>query len=79
MAYHAKRSEIYCEIKNIYHEFGGILGHRSMRVFLTRKQIFLSKTTVQKYMNKELNLQSVCHRKRLGYKRDMLIKSFQTS
>ena len=68
-AYHAKKSEICRKIKDIYHEFGGILGHRSMRVFLARNQIFLSKTTVHKYMNKELHLQCVCRRKRPGYKK----------
>ena len=75
-AYHAKKSEICRKIKDIYHEFGGILGHRSMRVFLARNQIFLSKTTVYKYMNKELHLQCVCHRKRPGYKKGHAHKIF---
>ena len=68
-AYHGKKSEICCKIKDIYHEFGGILGHRSTRVFLARNQMLLSKTTVHKYMNKELHLQCVCRRKRPGYKK----------
>ncbi len=68
-AYRAKENEICREIKNIYHEFGGILGHRSMRVFLARNQMFLSKTTVHKHMNIELHLQCVCSRKRHGYKK----------
>ena len=68
-AYRAKKSEICRKIKDIYHEFGGILGYRSMRVFLARDQIFLSKTTVHKYMNKELHLQCACRRKRPGYKK----------
>lgn len=67
--YHARKDEICREIRDIYHELGGILGHRSMRVFLARKQIFLSKTTVHKYMNKELHLQCVCRRKRPGYQK----------
>lgn len=66
---HAKQSEIYREIRDIYHEFSRILGHRSMRVFLARKQMFLSKATVHKYMNQELHLQCVCRRKRPGYKK----------
>ena len=76
VAYRAKRSEIYREIKDIYHEFGGILGNRSMRVFLARKQIFSSKTTVYKYMNKGLHLQCVCRRKRPGYKKEHAHKIF---
>jgi len=75
-AYHAKKSEICRKIKEIYHEFGGILGHRSMCVFLARNQIFLSKTTVHKYMNKELHLQCVCRRKRPGYKKGHAHKIF---
>ena len=31
-AYYAKKNEICRKIKGIYHEFGGILGYRSMRV-----------------------------------------------
>lgn len=64
-----EKSEICRETKGIYHEFGGMLGHRTMRVFLARKQIFLSKTTVHEYMNKELRLHCVCRRKRPGYKK----------
>ncbi len=75
-AYHAKKSEICRKIKDIYHEFGGILGYRSMRVFLARDQILLSKTTVHKYMNKELQLQCVCRRKRPGYKKGHAHKIF---
>jgi hypothetical protein len=75
-AYRAKKSEICRKIKDIYHEFGGILGYRSMRVFLARNQIFLSKTTVHKYMNKELHLQCVCRRKHPGYKKAHAHKIF---
>ena len=64
------------EIKDIYHEAGCILGHRSMRVFLARKQIFLSKATVHKYMNKELKLHCICRRKRRGYKKGHAHKVF---
>jgi transposase InsO family protein len=75
-AYYAKKREICRKIKDIYHEFGGILGYRSMRIFLARNQIFLSKTTVHKYMNKELHLQCICRRKRPGYKKGHAHKIF---
>lgn len=74
--YQAQKAKICREIKDIYHEAGDILGHRSMRVFLARKQIFLSKTTVHKYMNKELQLYCVCRRKRPGYKKGRVHKIF---
>ncbi len=45
-------------IKDIYYELSGIIGHRSMRVFLARKGVDLSNTTVHKYMNKEIHLQT---------------------
>ena len=75
-AYHAGKTEICDEIKSIYHEFGGILGHRSMRIFLLRKGIILSKTTVFKYMNKELRLLCICRRRRPGYKKGQAHKIF---
>ena len=41
--YRVKKSEICRKIKNIYHEFGGILGYRSMRVLnLQPKALFVS-------------------------------------
>jgi len=39
-----------------------------MRVFLSRYDIYLSKFTVHKYMNKMLNLASIIMRKKPGYK-----------
>lgn len=74
--YYAQKNAICDEIKEIYHELGGILGHRSMRIFLARKQIFLSKTTIHKYMNQELELHCICRRKRPGYKKGHAHKIF---
>jgi hypothetical protein len=53
--YKARKLLICHEIESIYHETDGILGHRSMRIFLERKGIKLSKTTVYKYMNDAVN------------------------
>ena len=39
-----------------------------MRIFLSRYGIYLSKTTVHKYMNKALNLAAIIMRKKPGYK-----------
>lgn len=74
--YHEQKESICKEIKTIYHEVGGILGHRSMRIFLARKGIHLSKTTIHKYMNKELRLLSIYRRKRPGYKKGHAHKVF---
>ena len=75
-SYHSEKETICREIKEIYHETGGILGHRSMRVFLARKNIFLSKTTLHKYMNKELRLLCICRKKRPGYRKGTAHKIF---
>jgi len=57
-----------CEqIQEIYHQTDGILGHRNMKIFLQRKGIYLSKTTVHIYMNKKLQLKSVVRRKKPNY------------
>lgn len=75
-AYHTQKSKIFHEIKRIYHETGGILGHRGMCIFLARKNIFLSKTTVHKYMNLELQLACSCRKKPPKYKKGQFHKLF---
>ena len=47
-----------------------------MRVFLNRKGISISKTTVHKYMNKELRLHCICRRRRSSYKKGHTHKIF---
>ncbi len=57
-----------------------------MKVFLARENIFLSKTTVHKYMNQDLKLHCVCRKRKSGYKkghahkifRNLLQQKFQT-
>ena len=49
-------------IQTLYHGSHGVMEHRKMRVFLQREGISLSKTTVHKYMNRELQLLSICRR-----------------
>ena len=67
--YLEEKEETCQKIKDIYHEYNGVLGHRSMKVFLEREGISLSKTTVHKYMNKELRLHCICRRRKPGYKK----------
>jgi len=74
--YHAQKSH-YCQrIQALYHESHGVTGHRQMGGFLQREGISLSKTTVHKYMNRELQLHSICRRKRLAYHRGLAHKIF---
>ena len=47
-----------------------------MPIFLVRKQIILSKTTIHKYMNKERKLYCICRRKKPGYKKGFAHKIF---
>ena len=54
-------------MKQIYYNNYRLLGHRVMRIFLLRKGIRLRKTTVHKYMNKELSLHAIVRRKKPGY------------
>jgi putative transposase len=65
--YHLQKQKALDKILEIYHDTEGKLGHRSMKIFLSRKNILLSKTTVHKYMNKELRLTSIVKRKKPGY------------
>lgn len=55
------------KIKDIFHSTGGIVGHHGMVIFLARDDIKLSKTTVHKYMNKELQLYCIPAKKRPRY------------
>ncbi|MDO5564936.1 MAG: IS3 family transposase [Eubacteriales bacterium] len=58
---------IYERIKYIFYNNNKTVGHGSMRVFLSRYGIFLSKTTIHKYMNKTLNLTAIIMRRKAGY------------
>ena len=65
--YRKRKQEIHEEIKSIYYNHNRIIGHRGMKIFLARKGIHLSKTTVHRYMNQELNLHAVTMRKKQTY------------
>lgn len=74
--YYTRKQKIHDKIKEIYHATEGKLGHRNMVIFLKRKGISCSKTTVHKYMNKELKLTSIVKRKKPGYKKGHAHKIF---
>ncbi len=74
--YHRQKKAILNAIRDIYHECSGSIGHRFMKVFLGRRDIYLSKTTVHKYMNKEMKLKGICRRKKPNYKKATPTDSF---
>ncbi len=53
---HTVKASDCASITRIIHEVKGIIGHRAKCIFLQREGTVLSKTTVDKYMNKELRL-----------------------
>ncbi len=65
--YQKKKAKIQEAIKTIYYNNGRIIGHRWMVIFLARKNIFISKATAHKYMNKELNLHAITLKKKPKY------------
>ena len=65
--YHEEKFKVQEAIKSIYYNNGRIIGHRWMVIFLARQNIFISKTTAHKYMNKELDLHAITMRKRPRY------------
>jgi len=70
-SYHRKKQEIFHQIKSIYYNNNRILGHRPMKIFLERKGVSLSKTTLHKYMNREMGLHAAIMRKKPSYVREV--------
>lgn len=66
-AYQQQKNQAKEEIKQIYYNNHRLPDHRVMRIFLLRKGIRLSKTTVHKYMNKDLCLHAVVMGKKSRY------------
>ena len=65
--YYQSKKLVQDRIKDIFHSTGGIVGHRGIIIFLAREGIKLSKTTVHKYMNQELQLYCIPAKKRPRY------------
>lgn len=65
--YCTQKQAVLTEIEHIYHNHNGVVGYRSMKVYLNRKSIHLSNLTVHRYMNKELGLKSIVRRKKPAY------------
>ena len=65
--YRKEKVKVQEAIKSVYYNNGRIIGHRWMVIFLARKNIFISKTTAHKYMNKELNLHAITVKRKPKY------------
>ena len=64
------------KIVEIYHAHHGVDGYRSMKIYLERSHIYLSRLTVHKYMNKELGLRSIVRPKKPDYRKGEAHKRF---
>ena len=65
--YHRHKEEIKCEISDIYHSHNGTDGYRTVHVYLLRRGYKISRLTVHKYMNTELQLFSIARRCKPDY------------
>ena len=65
--YHRHKEEIKCEISDIYHSHNGTDGYRTVHVYLLRRGYKISRLTVHKYMNTELQLFSIARRRKPDY------------
>lgn len=74
-AYREKKRKIQDKMLEIYHEYSGNPGYRMMRIYLQRKGISLSETTVLKYMQ-ELKIRSTVIPKKPSYKKGDCYKKF---
>ena len=66
-AYQQQKQRILQKIKDIYHAYNGVPGYRTMRVYLGREGMRISRPTVHRYMNRELGLLAVVRRRKPNY------------
>ncbi|MCI8390296.1 MAG: IS3 family transposase, partial [Roseburia sp.] len=66
--YYAQKTEVQEQIRDIYYSHNGVDGSRSMAAYLERRGYRYSRTTVHKYMNKELGLHSIVRPRKPGTK-----------
>ena len=65
--YHKHKDKIKREIVNIYHSHNGTDGYRTMHAYLLRRGYNISRITVHKYMNTELQLFSIVRKRKPDY------------
>lgn len=65
--YHKHKEKIKREIADIYHYHNGTDGYRTVHAYLLRRGYKISRMTVHKYMNTELELFSIVRRRKPNY------------
>ena len=72
--YHKRKNKIKNTICEIYHSHGGVDGYRTIHAYLQRCGYDISRLTVHKYMNKEMQLFSVSRKRKPDYERGVAHK-----
>lgn len=75
--YYSHKEVVLKLISELYHEEKGVPGYRQMTTFLARHGFHYSRTTIHKYMNRELKLKSIVRRKRPNYRQGKPHKVFE--
>ena len=75
--YHKRKESIKASITDIYHSHGGIDGYRTVQAYLCRQGTTVSRLTVHKYMNREMQLYSVSRRRKPNYTRGEAHKVYE--
>ena len=65
--HHKHKDKIKREIADIYHSHNGTDGYRTIHAYLLRRGYEISRVTVHKYLNKELQLFSITRRRKPDY------------
>ena len=65
--YHENKERIKHEIADIYHSHNGTDGYRTVHIYILRRGYKISRLTVHKYMNTELQLFSVARKRKPNY------------
>lgn len=75
--YHKRKAKIKDFISTTYHAHNGVDGYRAIHAYAVRAGYRISRLTVHKYMNKELNLYSISRRRKPNYERGKAHKVFE--
>ena len=75
--YHQQKDEIKKSIREIYHSHGGVDGYRTIHAYLIRKGYDVSRLTVHKYMNTEMQLFSISRKKKPMYEHGIAHKVYE--
>ena len=75
--YHQYKADVKASVREIYHSHGGVDGYRTIHAYLCRKGFDISRLTVHKYMNTEMQLFSISKKRKPGYERGTAHKVYE--